>query len=278
LLALLFAVTVTTACKDYGKISASLAATHVAYLAETIQKDVDEVRQGLPQGAEVLGKEWKANPALDTDLNAAKEALETARRHVQELRIAKATFFALATLDGTVVRNDQEQDRMAGKALFGAFPELAQAKERYTETIGSLPEAAGVRAPRADGQWVAGAPVRVDGATRGLYVAGWAWTSYAYRLEFALRGKLRSELAARPNDNEPLVYVFIVVGKAAYGAPVTPEVSATTIAGLDPLAKVQGNDTFSQGLEITGRTYGLAVRRAPVLGSNVGVAVLRSET
>jgi len=266
----------TVACKDYGKISAAYATRDVAFLAETVDKDVGEVRRGLPEGADALAADWKADPSLDKDLKAAKRALEAARRKVQDLRIAKATFFALADDAGNVIRNDQEQDRMAGKPLFGSFPALVEAKGKYIETVGSMPEAAGVRAPRADGQWVAAAPIRVDGVTRGLYVAGWSWAAYAYRLEFALRGKIRSELETRAN--EPLVYVFLVVGKSAFGAPVTPEVSAKAVADLEPLAKIKGNETFAQGLEITGRTFGVAVRRVPSLGDDVGVAVLRSET
>ncbi len=204
--------------------------------------------------------------------------LDATRGKVQDLRIAKSTFFALADVNGTVLRNDQEQDQMAGKNLFGPFPALAEAKDHYVETTGSMPEASGVRAPRPDGQWVAAAPVRVDGTTRGLYVTGWSWASYAYHLEFALRSKVRAELAKESNPHEPLVYVFMIVGKAVYGAPVTPEVDATTIAGLDPLPKAKGTGTFTARLGITGRDYGVAVQRTPLLGADVGVAVLRSET
>lgn len=167
---------------------------------------------------------------------------------------------------------------MAGKSLFAAFPALTAAKEKYTETSGSMLEAAGVRAPRSDGQWIAGSPVRVGGTTRALYVTGWSWASYAYRLEFALRSKIRSELMGKREENEPLVYVFVVVGKAVYGAPVTPEVSAAAVAGIDPLGKVKGDEVIAERLELTGRGYGLAVRRTPALGPDVGIAVLRSET
>ena len=39
-----------------------------------------------------------------------------------------------------------------------------------------------------------------------------------------------------------------------------------------------GDAAFSTTLEVTGRSYGLSVRRAPALGSDVAIAVLRSET
>jgi hypothetical protein len=266
------------ACKDSGKVSAAHASEHVAFLVDTVAKDVEEVRQGLPQGAEALAERIKKDPSLMKDLNNVRDSLELARRKVQDLRVAKSTFFALADLSGTALRNDQEQDRMAGRPFFASFPALAGAKDKYVETRGSMPEAAGVRAPRADGQWVAATPVKVDGTTQALYVTGWSWASYAYRLEFAIRGKIRSELAEKKSEKEPLVYVFMVVGKNAFGAPVTPEVDATSIAGLDPLGKIKDAETFTGTVDITGRSYGLAVRRAPALGNDVGVAVLRSET
>ena len=266
------------ACKDTGKFSAARASEHVAFLAETVAKDVEEVRAGLPEGAQLLAERLKSEPALPKDLNAVRDALELTRRKVQDLRIAKSTFFALVDPAGVALRNDQEQDRMAGKSFFAAFPALAAGKDKYLETTGSMPEASGVRAPRPDGQWVAAAPVRVDGAIQAIYVTGWSWASYAYRLEFSLRGKIRSELADKKAVKEPLVYVFVVAGKSAFGAPVTPEVSATAIAALDPLDKTKGGETFSTPIDITGRSYGLAVKRAPTLGSDIAIAVLRSET
>jgi hypothetical protein len=265
-------------CKDTGKISATFATDHVAFLARAARADVEEVRRGLPAGSEVLAQRIKSRLTLPSDLNSVRDGLETTRNRVQDLRIAKGTFFALADASGTVLRNDQEQDRMAGRSLFASFPALKDSVATYVETTGSMPEASGVRAPRPDGQWIAASPVRVDGETRALYVTGWSWASYAYRLEFALRSKLRSELAGKREEHEPLVYVFILVGKSAFGAPVTPEVSAAAVAAQDPLAKTKGDAPFAMALEITGRSYGLAALRVPALGSDVAVAVLRSET
>jgi len=266
------------ACKDTGKLSATRASEHVAFLVDAVTKDVEEVRRGLPEGAQILATRLTNDPSLPKDLNAVRDALELARRKVQDLRMAKSTFFALVDPSGTVLRNDQEQDRMAGRPLFASYPALAAAKDKYVETTGSMPEASGVRAPRPDGQWVAGAPVVVNGAPQALYVTGWSWAAYAYRLEFALRSQVRTEVANNKDEKEPLVYVFVVAGKSVYGAPVTPEVDATTIAGIDPLSKVKDAETFSTPLEITGRSYGIAIKRAPALGADVGIAVLRSET
>ncbi|HVU01186.1 MAG TPA: hypothetical protein VHE30_05515 [Polyangiaceae bacterium] len=271
-------VSTAVGCKDSAKISAAQAVEHVRFLSETVVKDVGEVRSGLPDGAKEFSRLLAADPTVKTDPKNTADALAIARRKVQDLRISKGTFFAFADDSFVVVRNDQEQDRMAGKSLLASFPGLAAAKAKYTETMGSMPEAAGVRAPRADGQWIAGAPVVVAGELAGVYVTGWSWSSYAYRLEFALRGKIRSELSARREENEPLVYVFVVVGDSVYGAPVSPDVTRSTLSALHPLTRATGDAIASDKVEITGRQYGYAVQRTPMLGENVGILVLRSET
>jgi hypothetical protein len=273
-----FSLLLASSCKDTSRLSKEKATAHVSFLAEAMKKDVEEVRNGLPSGADALAASLKSDATVLTDPKAASRALEEARRKVQDLRIAKSTFFALADANGVVVRNNQEQDRMAGHSLFAAFPALADSKTRYLETSGSMPEASGVRAPRPDGQWVAAAPVRVDGETKGVYATGWSWSAYAYRLEFALRGRIRSELMGKTGEKEPLIYVYMVVGKAAYGAPVSPEVNMKAIADLDPLSKTKGDEVFSTTVDVTGRGFGLAIKRVADAGPDVAVAVLRSET
>ncbi len=267
-------VALLPACTKSGKVSADNAKQHVAFLAKAVQEDVQEVRKGLPQGAAHLQDLYKSDTKPADDLKAVRTALEKARSSVQDLRVAKSTFFALATTDGAVLRNDQEQDRMAGKNFFSAYPELKQAAQgKYVETRGFMPEASAVRG--ADGQWVAAQPIVVDGATKGIYVTGWSWSAYAYRLENALRSELHSKLAA--NGKMPLVYVYMVVDKNVYGAPVSPQINAKAVEDHDPLSHLQGG-LYSTQLEITDRDFGLAVEALPVLGPRVGVAVLRSET
>lgn len=120
------------------------------------------------------------------------------------------------------------------------------------------------------------APISAGGKVKALYATGFAWSAYAYRLENALRGSVKSGLGS--NQKEPLLYVYVVVEKQAFGAPVSPEVNAQAILSHDPLGKAQGDAVYSAAIEITGRDFGLGVKRAPALGADVAVAVLRSET
>ncbi len=268
-------VAAVPACDGDKKLSRSKAAEHVSSMVETATADVQEIRGGLPEGAKHLAKLYEGATAPKDDLPAVREALDRARNKVQDLRVAKSTFFALLDDQGNVLRNDQDQDLMAGKNAFQSFPALKAALEgKYAEARGSMPEAARVKG--ADGQWVAAAPVEVAGKVRGLYATGFSWSAYAYRLENAVRGSVRGTMPE--NKKEPLIYVYVVVEKQAFGAPVSPEVNGRAILDLDPLSKAQGDAVYSEVLEITGRDFGLAIKRAPALGVDVAVAVLRSET
>lgn len=267
----------SSACESTGEESVKLALAHAKSLVTIANQDVAEVRSGLPAGAEIIAKLWSEGPDLAADPESAREALTEAHNKVQDLRVAKSTFFALASPDGIVVRNDREQDLMAGKPLFASFPTLAKALDgSYVEALGSMPEAHGVKG-KPDAEWLAARGVRVGDGVRGLYVTGWAWSSYAYRLEFALRGRLKNELTGT-RGNLPLIYVFVVVGNDVYGSPESPEVNAQAIAERRPLDHLTPDGTFSTLLEVTNRPFALGAHVAPELGSKVALAVLRSET
>jgi hypothetical protein len=263
-------------CEDKGRVSAERATEHAATLVKAANEDLREVRAGLPTGATHLVRLFEGGKRAADDPKAAEDALENARNRVQDLRTAKSTFFAVVDETGFIIRNDNEEDAMAGKNLFTAFPELKAALSgKLAEARGSMPEAAGVKG-RKDAQWIAAAPISVDGRVKGVYATGWSWSSYAYRLENAIRTQLRSGL--KEHDKLPLVYVFVVVDGAVYGAPVSPEVNMQEIAKLNVQSKLTGDQPFTAAIEITGREFGLAARAVPEFGPNVAVVVLRTET
>jgi hypothetical protein len=263
-------------CTSESKKSAALAKEHVHALAGTAKEDVRQVRTGLPLGAAELAKLLPAPEQGEIAAVVAREALQKARNKVQDLRIAKSTFFALVAPSGLVVRNDQPQDRMAGKNLLEAFPGVRSALSGgYTETRGSMLEAAEVRG-KTDGQWLAAMPVRQGATTRALYVTGWSWSAYAYRLENAARSAVRGSL--KEKEKMPLLYAYVIVEDGVYGAPVAPEVNARAIRDLNLLGKLRPGEPYSAELEITGRGFGLGVELVTELGDKVAIAVLRSET
>ncbi len=276
---LMIALLALAGCERKVETSIAQAKLHVASLAEIAASDVNEVRRGLPAGATQLESLYAEGKDPAADLQSAQVALNKARSKEADLRVAKSTFFALVDTNGRVVRSDRELDDLAGKDFWGAFPGVKSGVNgQYVEARGELAEAAGVRG-RRDGQWVASVGIKAGDKVAGYYVTGWSWASYAYRLEFNLRDRVQSEVLAKgPPAKMPLLYVYVVVGDAAHGAPVSPDVNAKVILEQNPLQKAQGEAVFAAPLEIEGRDFGLTVRRVPELGSDVAIAVLRSET
>ncbi len=263
------------ACTKSGEVSRQKAKLHVEFLAVAAKADVEEVQRGLPLGAKQL-ESFFASDKPGENATEAQIALELARNRIQDLRTAKSTFFLVADLNGVILRSDQEHDALAGKNLFAAFGELKAASGgKFVETRGSMPEAARVRG-RGDGQWAVAAPVGAAGQVRGLFVTGWSWSAYAYRLENQLRSQVKAELAQ--GSKEPLLYVYVVVEKEVFGAPISPEVNAKKIADSGLLGRAQGEAVVDAAEEIEGRDFGIALRRVPALGSGVAIAVVRSET
>jgi len=263
-------------CEDVGKKSAALAKGHVLMLAKAAKEDVLQVRRGMPEGAAQLTEVYQAAfpelPAPET----ARKALRQTRERIPDLSIAKSTFFAVTAPDGRVLRSDTATDDLAEKNIFTAFPALAQVSSKaYVESRGVMPEAAGVRG-RPDAQWVAAVPVKVGADVRGAYVTGWSWSAYAYRLETALRSAVMGETAE--GDKIPLLYVYVLVEGAAYGAPVAPVVNGKAISEQHPLQHITGDQVWAAPLEIEGRSFGVAVVRVAELGPDVAIAALRSET
>jgi hypothetical protein len=261
-------------CRKSSAVSAAQCKEHALMLGGAVKQDVAEIRNGLPRGAKFL-EEYVALGKFD-DAGASLEALDRARNKVQDLRVAKASFFALVDAQGAVIRSDNSPDLLVGKNLFEAFPELRQVlTDKYVETRGSIEAASKIRGG-PDAQWVAGAPVHAANTVKAVYAAGWSWSAYAYRLQNHLQSKIRGALP--DNGKEPLTYVYMVVGDSVYGAPISPAVNARAIADQHFFAKPGGAEPEVRELVITEREFGLGFLRLPELGKDVGVAVLRSET
>lgn len=264
-------------CKDTGKISESKAIQHVERLAQLADEDVEQLRTGLPRGANALGSDW-AQPGGDApDAQTVRARMEKVRDGERELSIAKSTFFAVTDGEGLVLRSDLDPDTLVGKNLTERFPDLRKALAgEYVETFGAMPELQGSRSG-PDEQWLAASPLRDgEGSLRGAYVSGWSLERYAYRLEHALKSDVTKE-AMEASGKIPLTYAFVFRGGKVYGAPITPSINEEALEKLDLAARTANDAVFHQQIEIDGRKFGVAARRVPKLGQDAGVALIRSE-
>ncbi|MDB4938832.1 MAG: hypothetical protein JWP87_5804 [Labilithrix sp.] len=270
-------------CKDKGKVSAEEARANVRMLVELAEKDVAEIDRGLPEGAKKmaahLAKEGDAKqPDAKSNAPQVRSALLKMRQQVPDLGVAKSTFFAFTDDKGIAVRNDLEQDTMAGKDLVAAYPDLkkALAGEAYVTTQGQFPGVPNPQGP--DKEWVAGVPVkRDDGSLIGLLVTGWTYRRFAYHLQEALKRDLQDRLM-RENDKGklPVLYVLLFDKDGVYGARGTPAPDEKALAELGLTAKTAGGPVDAP-LLIADRPFGYAAARVPKLGPDVGIVVLRSE-
>src|SRR5580693_157422 len=130
-------------CKDQAKESAAHARIDAAYIAAIVDKDVAEIERGLPEGAKELAPLVAKGADPRQDMRAVRHGLAQIRRDVADLNIAKSTFFALADSSGVAIRNDLEEDVMAGQNLFAIFPGLTKASTGLTTTTGAFPNKIG---------------------------------------------------------------------------------------------------------------------------------------
>jgi hypothetical protein len=264
-------------CEDSGKIAQEKSVKEVAKLLSIVKEDVDQMRHGLPEGAAKLGKLLEPDPGAN--LAALQKAIQTARAQVKELDLSKGTFFSFADPSGVVLRSEADPDTLAGKSVVAAFPALKKALEPTSgvvEAFGEMSEMRGVRTG-ADAQWVLAHPVKDgDGHLTGMFVTGWSFRRFAYHLEEMAKRHLVDDAQRDEKKRVPLIYVFALKGKKAYGAPVTPDVNADAVEKLDLVAKTAGGPAAGV-VDITGRAFGYAAQRTPDLADDAGIAVIMSE-
>lgn len=262
-------------CKDKGKESAQKATENLNALTALAQKDVEEVERGLPEGAKRMASLVEKREPFEP--KAVHQRLQKTRRDVPDLNIAKSTFFALADEKGVAVRNDLEVDTMAGQNLVQIFPDLSKALGgAYVETTGAFPGATGPQGPDRD--WIAAAPVtRPDGTVGGVLLTGWTYRKFAYHLQEQLKHDMGDALLkAKDTGKLPVLYVALFDKTGVFAASQTPQVNEKALEGEKLFDKTAGGPVQAV-ITITERDFGYAAARAPKLGADVGIVILRSE-
>lgn len=263
-------------CDGAAKKSEAKAVEHADRLAKLADTDVEEIRRGLPDGAAKLQVQLFEKEKEPYDLRVVRNIMRKVREGNKDLQLSKATFQTVLSATGEAYASDQETDSLVGKNLLTAFPSLEPVKQgKYTEGFGDLAEVRGARAGD-DLQWVAASPIGPQDARKGYFVAGWSIRSFAYHLEQQLKSDLRNANKDKKAE-PPLLYVFVLVGGKAYGAPITPEVNRAAIQNLSLLDKIPASGLLSGRLEIENRSFGWAAQKPKLLGDKTAIVVLRSE-
>jgi hypothetical protein len=263
-------------CKDQAKESAARAAKDDSFLLDLVDKDLAEVERGLPQGAIQMAALFRDGADPRQDVAGVRKALLHLRRDIVDLNLAPSTFFALADSNGVAIRNDLEEDVMAGQNLVAIFPALSRARDGFVSTTGRFPNVDARSGPDKD--WIAGTPVRqADGSEGALLVTGWSYRYFARHLQSTLQSRLIDQSRAAGDEGKlPVYYVAVFDASGVYSAPLTPRVDEDALTAENLVAKTASGP--SQGtIRITERDFGFAAARTPKLAPDTGVVVLRSE-
>ena len=264
-------------CRDRAKDNQAHAVADVERLAAVIDTDVGEVARGLPEGAKKMADLFAGGADPHKDPHATRQALLKTQREVPDLNRAKSTFFALADDKGIGLRNNLEQDAMAGQDLLKLFPSLAKGLGgEYVETVGSF--GGPPRPSGPDRDWIAASPVRnAEGKVAGLYVTGWSLRAFCRHLNEVWKHDQAEALRASGEAGKlPVFYVAMFDKTGVYSAPFTPQVNEYAMRDANLVEKTAGG-TFSSSITIADRDFGYAAKRTPLLGADIGVVVLRSE-
>lgn len=263
-------------CRDKQKESAAFTAPAIERLLPTIERDLKQVRVGLPKVAAQLPR--YLGDDLGADLEGLKRALTGVRTRVYELAAAKTNFLVFVDHKGVVVRGENDPDLAVGHSLIeplpGMKPLLTQPKG-LVETFGYMHGLRGVQ-KGGDLQWVVGTAVtNKEGSRKGSLVTGWSFRRYAGLLE--ANARQHAEKAAEgKRDRRPLLYVFLLKGNKAYGGAITPDVSAKAVGDLALPSKLKGEEIIQSAVRIAERDYAIGARALPGLGDGVAIAVLVS--
>jgi len=272
-------LTLGVGCDDSAKRSEAAALAAVDAAMPLIERDTAQVRTGMPAGLPVLLKRMPDDPLGKRQ--ELQEAIKAARGNVDDLAHAKSTFFSFASPDGVVLRSEIDPDRLVDQNIVTSYPDLAKAldpKAGLVEAYGPMDALRGVK-KGDDIAWVValGVPGAEggDGKPRGLFLTGWSMRLYARSIESQVRTKMTETSKEKGDKTVPLVYVYIVKGKGAYGDPDSPESNGAKLVEIDVIGKTAGGD-FKTHMDIDGHVFGIAARRCKAFGDDAAVAVVAS--
>ena len=262
-------------CEDKADKWLPKAEATLEHLKPLVDRDTRQVREGLPKGAAKLAALVDDEPAAAPQ--GLRRAIKNTRSAVDDLAFAKSTFFSFVDAQGLVVRSEADPDLAAGHSLVKAIPEaqkMLDPKAGVVEVFGKMHELRGAEKGN-DMQWVVGHPVTDgEGKLKGAFVTGWSFRGYAYTLEQHTRPHFVE--IADDKGKVPLVYVFLVKGEEAFGAPVTPDVDAEAVGKLGIAAKLAAGGTFHQVIEVEKHPFLVVARPFPELGEGIAIALMLS--
>ncbi len=267
-----------TGCVDRGKLSEERATRWVATVAKTATDEIALLEVGLPLGARQFAPLYAHGADATDDLAGVRSGLLRVRGVVPELKRSDSSFFALTTANGLTIRNDLEQDVMAGQDAWKLFPKLREAKSGHAVVDVGL--FGGSHPSEPDRDWVMAAPVNDDaGKFVGTLMGGWTLRRFAFHLQDSLRHALADDQEKSGGTTKlPIVYVSVFDPAGVVSAPFMPTLDQQALVDLGLLAQTRAAGSVAHGrLSVEGREFGWAATRVAEFEPEGGVVLLWSE-
>src|SRR5438105_4673836 len=83
------------ACENKDKLSAERAPKVLEHVPPIVERDLKQVREGLPKGVELMGRLIDDDPGNDPE--GLRHIIERSRAGTESLAIAKSTFFVFVS-------------------------------------------------------------------------------------------------------------------------------------------------------------------------------------
>lgn len=262
---------VLTGCDDTIKMAQGKSAIALESALKMFERDAEQLRKGMPDGAKELGKRMPSDP-FGSRLEL-QTAIHMSRESVNQLGYAKSTFFAFVAPDGKVLRSEIDPDRLVEQDLLSVYPGLKKALEPNSGLVEAYGEMDALRAviEGNDTAWVVAHRVEgTDGKAAGLFVSGWSMRYYAGFVQDALRIEMNEKTANESKKVE--LYFFILKGSGAFGHTEAPDIHAKELLKLDIVGKKASN--YRGSYELDDKKWGVAATMTPVFGDDAAAAVV----
>lgn len=259
-------------CSDPAALAQQHSASACDMALEIFERDVAQLRKGMPEGAQILAGRMPADPVGGRA--ELQTAIKAARENVKDLSYAKSTFFSFAQPDGLVLRSEIDPDRLVDQNVLKVFPSLAKAlepKAGLVEAYGEMDALRGVKRGNDIAWIVAHAVVGKDDKPQGLFLSGWSMRLYVGFVQDAVRAKLDEK--TKESSDKVEAYLFVVKGKVAVGHPDAPDVHAEELVKQDLVTKAAGGEARAK-VELEGKTWGIVAKKSPMFGDDAVVAVI----
>ncbi len=261
---------VLVSCTSAAERNSAHAKDEAAFLVRYVEGEIQAIESGLPAGAKMIAETTATLPP-PFDPAIIRTQIVRARQGTPPLKSASVTFFAFADHEGTILRNDREEDAMAGQKLFALFPTLPKDSDGVRTALGAFPP--DPLLPEGDRVFLASTHAG-SGTGGGYFMTGWSFRWFAAHLTETVKRDLTDKMPKEAPTRLPILYVGVFDRSGVYFAKSVPATNVRAAETESLFERTQAG-AVSGRLQVTDRDFSFAAMRIPKMGE-AGLVVLHS--